>query len=58
MNNKFQAQHVASNLGLKCCKSDSSEEVTNKPLNIVKGSVNFKLNNVEQKSNYYTIKKH
>ena len=44
----FKAQHVASNFGLKCCKKDSKEE--DSKLNLVEGTVSFKINGVDQKS--------
>ena len=45
----FKAQHVASNFGLKCCKKDSKDEEDSK-LNLVEGTVSFKINGVDQKS--------
>ena len=49
----FKAQHVASNFGLKCCKKDSKEE--DSKLNLVEGTVSFKINGVDQKSIYLSF---
>ena len=49
----FKAKHVASNFGLKCCKKDSKEE--DSKLNLVEGTVSFKINGVDQKSIYLSF---